>query len=149
MAKVIEEPFHLTDADGNVTAADGTATTWSDIWKYQVPLGVTHILRSEHTFSAYIKDTGGSEGAAPDCQIKVEVRDPSEQDKRPVFGPAMYNRVTEFQDRDKMAYLKVPSEGIVVKPRDWIVVMTYDDTATDASESYFDLYITRIRETVV
>jgi len=146
--KIIEEPFHLTNADANVTEADGTAATWSDIFKYQVPQGVTHMLNSEHTFSGYVEDAS-AEVAAPDAQVKIEVRDPSEQDKRPVYGPAMYTMSTEFQDRDLMAHLNCPAGGVQVTPRSWIVVMVNDDGTIDASDSYFDLLISRVRESVI
>jgi len=146
--KILEEPFHLTDADGNVTAASGTAAVWSDIWKYQVPQGVAHILKPEHTLSAYIEDAG-AEIAAPDAEIKVEVRDPAEQDKEVVYGPAMYIRSTEFQDRKKMAHLNVPAAGKPVRARDWVVVMVKDGGTIDQTDSYFDLFINRVRESVV
>ena len=146
--KIIEEPFHLTDSDPGITAAAGVAATWSDIWKYQVPQGVTHVLRTEHTFSAYIED-GSAEITAPDAQVKIEVRDPSEQDKRPVYGPAMYSRSIEFQDRDKMAHLNILPGGLAVKPRDWIVVMVNDNGTIDQTDSYFDLFCSRIRESVI
>lgn len=145
--KIIEEPFHLTNADPGITSADGTADTWSDIFKYQVPQGVTHMLKPEHTFSAYFND--GSEIAAPEAQVKIEVRDPSEQDKRPVFGPAMYARVKEFSEKSKLAKLNVSSDGMQVKPRDWIVVMVKDNGTVAAADSYFDLHINRIRESVI
>ena len=146
--KIIEEPFHLTDADANVTAAAGVPDTWSDIWKYQVPQGVTHLLKSEHTISAYIEDAG-AEIAAPDAEVKIEVRDPSEQDKRPVYGPAMYVMSTEFQDRDLMAHLNCPASGIQVTDRSWIVIMVKDGGTIDQTDSYFDLLISRVRESVI
>lgn len=146
--KIIEEPFHLTDAVAQVTAAAGVPATWSDIWKYQVPQGVTHLLKSEHTFSAYVEDAS-TEIAAPDAEIKIEVRDPSEQDKRPVYGPAMYVMSTEFQDRDLMAHLNCPAGGIQVTDRSWIVIMVKDGGTIDQTDSYFDLLISRVRESVI
>lgn len=146
--KILEEPFHLTDADANVSGANTTAATWSDMFKYQVPQGVVHLLKPEHTISAYLKDAS-LEITAPDAQIKIEVRDPAEQDKVVVFGPAMYQRVKEFQDKTKMAHLAVPTAGHPVRARDWIVIMVKDDAAVIAATSYFDLLINRIRESVI
>lgn len=147
MGKILEEPFHLTKNDAGVSAADGVASTWSDIFKYQVPQGVTHILKNEHTISIYFDD--GSEIAAPEAQFKIEVRDPGEMEKKSVYGPAMYVRATEFQDRTKMAHLNVPAEGLHVRARDWIVLMVYDNGTVANADSFFDLFINRIRESVV
>jgi len=147
MVKVFEQRFHLTDADSAITAADGTADAWSDIFSWQCPQGVTLLLKSTDTFSAYIDATG--EIGAPNAEIKLEWRDASEQDKRPILGPAMYVRVTEFQDEDLKAHLNVPSEGLLVQPRQRLVIMVKDDGTVLETNSYFDLFTTRIRESVV
>ena len=147
MGKVFEQRYHLTDADAAITAADGTADTWSDIFKWQCPQGVTLLLKPSDTFSAYIDATG--EIAAPNAEIKVEKRSASEQDKRTILGPAMYTRVTEFQDEDLKAHINVPSEGLLVEPREWLVVMVKDDGTVLEANSFFDLFTTRIRESVV
>jgi len=147
MVKVFEQRYHLTDADPAITAADGTADVWSDIFKWQCPQGVTLLLKPTDTFSAYIDATG--EITAPAAQIKVEWRDASEQDKRPILGPAMYTRVTEFQDEELKAHINVPSEGLPVQPRQWLVVMVHDDGTVLETNSFFDLFTTRIRESVV
>ena len=52
----IIEPFHLTNDDGNITEADGSAAAWADIWKLQVPRGNEMILAAGDTFSAYVED---------------------------------------------------------------------------------------------
>ena len=148
MPKVLEEPYNLNDDDGNITEADGTASTWSDIWKWQCPQGVSLLMQSKDTISAYIEDAS-AEIAAPDAQVKVEIRDPSEQDKRPIYGPAMYLRSAEFSDSETKAHLNIPAGGLVVKPRDWVVVVVNDGGTIDASDSYFNLATTRIREAVV
>jgi len=147
MGKVFEQRYHLTEADSAITGADGTPDTWSDIFKYQCPQGVTILLKPSDTFSAYIDATG--EIAAPNAEIKVEKRSASEQDKLTILGPAMYLRVTEFQDEDLKAHISVPSEGLLVGPREFIVVMVKDDGTVLNDNSYFDLFTTRIRESVV
>lgn len=144
---MIEDPFHLTNSDPNVTEADGTQDVFSDIWKYQVPIGVTHVLKSEHRFSAYLEDASAEVGNST-CRIQLEVRDPAEQDSRVVLGPALYLRAKEFQDMTKMLTLQV-GEDMVVSERYWIVIMVRDDGAIDASDSYFDLFVSRMRAAVV
>ncbi len=80
--------------------------------------------------------------------VKIEVRDSSEQDKRAVYGPAIYQRVKEFQDRNKLARLNV-SAPVPVLERQWIVVMIKATTAPTTVNSYFDLAINRVRRALV
>ena len=145
---ILTDPFHLTQADPNVTVADGTANTWSDLWKYQVPIGVSHVIQTGHTFAAYLEDTSPAEVGNSTCRVQVEIRDPAEQDSRIVYGPGLYLRVKEFQDRDLMARLVTP-EQLVVAERYWIVVRAIDDATIDASDSYFELLISRARNKVI
>lgn len=146
--EIITDPFHLTQSDGNITATDGTTSIWSDIWKYQVPIGVTHVLKQGHTFSAYIEDDSPAESGSSTCRVQIEVRDSAEQDRLIVFGPSLYVKVKEFQDTNKIAQLFV-ADPVVVPERYWIVIMVNDDDGIDASDSYFDLYISRARAKVV
>ena len=105
-AGIIDEPFDLNDGDSNVTKANATAAVWSDLYKYQIPVGIGHVLQAGHTFSITLINTSGTVLANND-QVKIEVRDSSEQDRRTVFGPASYIRCQEFQDRNKLARLNV------------------------------------------
>jgi hypothetical protein len=143
----LDEPFDLTDQDANITKANATAATWSDLYKYQVPVGVGHVLQAGHTFSIYLMNTSSTVNAATDL-VKIEVRDSSEQDKRTVYGPAIYQRVQEFQDRNKIARLNV-SAPVPVLERQWIVVMVKGATAPGTANSYFDLAINRVRQPLI
>jgi len=138
------ETFHLSRSDSAVTETDGTASAWSDIWDYQVPTGVAHVLKPEHQFSAYLEDASAEVGSGT-CRLRIEVRDQTESDRRVVFGPVQYVRIKEFQDKRKVAVLNVPAP-VPVKERSHIVVVVYDDGAIDASDSYFDLEMERVRE---
>lgn len=134
-------PFHITDADGNIT--DGTAiqTTgvWGDIWKYQVPQGSGIILQAGDQFSLFLgDDSSPTEVGRYDCYVKIEVRDPSEQDIELIFGPALYNRVREFQDRNNILKLGL-SKPIKVYPRQWIAIAAKDVGTIEVAYSYFDL----------
>ena len=82
------------------------------------------------------------------CQVQIEVRDPAEQDSVIVFGPALYLRVKEFQNDPLKAKVSL-SKPIRVPERYWIVIRAKDDTAIDASDSYFDLYVDRARERLI
>jgi len=145
--QVIHDPFHLTNTDNNITEADGTANIFSDIWKYQCPIGVTHVLRAGQTFSLYLEDSS-SEVGNQTCRVQIEVRDPAEQDTLIVYGPALYIVSKEFRDATLKARIGTSSD-ILVPERYWIVVMARDDGAIDASDSYFDLYIARQRAKVI
>jgi len=135
-------PFHITQADGNITEGDGTANTWSDIWSYEVPLGTGIILQSSDVFAAYLEDASAEAGGY-DCYVKVEVRDPSGLSVVQVFGPSLYNRVKEFSDRNNVARLGL-AQPVKVYPRQKIVIVVKDNGAIDASDSYFDLFIHKV-----
>jgi len=143
----IEQPFRLTQADSGISEADGTANQWSDIWKYQVPVGVTLKVKAEHTFAAYLEDASAQVGNAT-CRIKIEKRDPSESDVLLLYGPDLYVVSKEFQDQTKKARLACPAGGITISQREYIVISVYDDGAIDASDSYFELLISKVRKAI-
>ena len=154
MPKVIEEAWTINHADvasfgaaGATTyRKDGTADTWSDIWRYQVPTGTAHILKPSHHFSAYID--AASEVGAGLCRLKIEVRDQSEGDTKTIFGPTLYEACKEFQDRDKMATLDLQSD-FSVEEKMWVVIMAYCvGVAHDESACKFKLETIRIRSGV-
>jgi len=150
MGRPKEETWALTSADTVAIPAanrgDGTASKWSDIWKYQVPTGQAHILKPGHMFSAYVEDASAEVGGGT-CRIKIVVRDQSEQDEKSIYGPALYVASKEFQDRDKMARLGLQSE-LVVEEKFFVVIQAYDDGAVDESDSYFELETVRIRQSI-
>lgn len=136
-------PFHINQSDGNITETDGTANTNSDIWVYEVPLGTGIILQAGDSFSAYLEDSSPAEVGSYTCYVTIEVRDPSGLSVVQAFGPALYARVKEFQDRNKIARLGV-SEPVKVYPRQKIVVVAKDDATIDVSDSYFDLFTSKV-----
>ena len=139
-----QEAFSLTSLDTvNITELDGVANIWSDIWKYQVPTGQGHVLMPSHTFSAYIED-GAAEVGNGTCELRISVRDTSEHDVRVIFGPVLYVAVRDFTDQDRLAKLSIP-QPIRVLEKQWIVVEIKDDGTIDASDSYFEMVINRIR----
>ena len=135
-------PFTLTQDDGNITEADGTANLWSDLWKYQVPEGTGIILETGNTFACYLEDAAAEIGDDTGY-VKIEHRDPSGQDKVNVFGAAIYLRVKDFQSQYKIAKLRL-DKPVMVYPKQWLVVMAYDDGAIDASDSYFELKTSKV-----
>lgn len=148
MPKVKEEVWELTSGDTvaipAANRADGTASVWSDVWKYQVPVGQAHILKPGHRLAFYLKDTTTAEVGSGTCRIRIEVRDQSESDRSVIFGPALYASLKEFQQDDKMARLSLQKD-IVVGERFFIVVVGYDDAALDESISYFKMETIRVR----
>lgn len=137
------EPFHLTNNDGNFTRSDGTAAQWSDVWKYQVPRGTELLLSNGDTFATYLEDASAQVGDRT-CRIKIEVRDPAENEAHLIYGPYHYVRSKEFQDEDLIARLQL-LEPVKVPSRYWLVISVRDDGAVDESDSAFDLYIHRTR----
>ena len=150
MGNVKEETWTLNSADttsipsGN--RADGTASKWSDIWKYQVPTGQAHILKPGHRFAAYVEDAS-LEVSNGTCRLRIVVRDQSEQDEKSIYGPALYVASKEFQDDEKMARLGLNND-LVVEEKFFLVIQGYDDGAIDESDSYFKLETVRVRSTI-
>ena len=144
---VIGEAFHLNQNNSNITEADGTANKWSDIWDYQVPTGIAHVLSPEHTFGIYLEDDSPAVVGDGTCQVRIEIRDVTENDKKVIFGAIQYVRVKEFQDSRKKAKLNL-ADDLEVKERSHIVIMAKDDGTIDASDSYFDLEMEQVRDTL-
>jgi len=143
-----DESFTLNSADTTTIPAgnrsDGTANKWSDIWKYQVPTGQAHVLKAGHRFAAYFEDASAECGAGT-CEIRIEIRDQSEQESKTVLGPILYASVKEFQQDDKMARLDLLKDQ-EVEERFFIVIAVKDDGAIDESDSYFKLETIRVRK---
>ena len=140
-------PFHLTSGDAGNAESDGTASAWSDIWKYTVPRGTEIILSNGSIFSCYLEDTAPAEIGDRDNKLKIEVRDPAESAVELVYGPNPYVRSKEFQDDDSKARLRL-SQPISVPARYLIVISAYDGVSIDASDSYYDLLVQRIQRSV-
>jgi hypothetical protein len=150
MAKVKEESWTLNSADTtaipSANRGDGTASVWSDIWKYQVPTGQAHVLKPRHRFAAYLEDAS-TEVSNGTCRIRIVVRDQSEQDEKAIYGPSLYVASKEFQDAEKMASLALGAD-LAIEERFFIVIQVYDDGAIDESDSYFKLETIRIRSSI-
>lgn len=152
MPRVKEESWDLNSNDTTAIPADpyrlnGTASKWSDIWRYQVPTGQAHILKPSHHFSCYGKDNTTSEVGDGTCRLKIEIRDQSEQDSKTIYGPALYVVSKDFDDVEKMATLALQSD-LAIEEKFWIVIMAYDDATFTESTSYFNLETIRIRSTI-
>lgn len=141
-------PYHITNGDQAITPADGVAATWSDIWKFRVPQNVGIVISPGDTFACYLDDASPAECAQDGtCRVRVEVRDASEQHRETVMGDVIYNKLREFQDRDKIFKFTSP-QPVKVHERQWIVIMVKDDAIVDESDSYFDMLVTRIAESL-
>lgn len=138
-------PFILTNSDGSITAgSDGSTGVWGDVWKYQVPQGTGIILQAGDEFSLFLSDDAvPTEVGRYDCYVKIEVRDPAEQDNVLAFGPALYNRVRELQDRNKIAKLAI-AQPIKIYPRQWLAIVAKDVGTIDVSECYFVLKTSKV-----
>lgn len=151
MPEIIEQPFTLYQDDPVISVADGTAATWSDIWKYQVPVGTSLILKPNHTFAAYLwETTHDTECTQHNTMVKIEKRDSSESAVEKVYAD-LYKACIEFQDHDTMARLQVPAEGVIINEREFLVISVYDpdgavDEAGGTLDCYFELRIAKVRK---
>ena len=141
MPEALQEPFTLTKGDGNVTAVNGVANLWSDIWSYRVPNGVGIVLQAADIISMYLDD--GAEIGRYTSYVRIEVRDPSQESTRLIFGPAIYDRVREFQDRNTVARIGVP-EPVKVYARQFIVFMALDDAIITVATSLLTLQTSKV-----
>lgn len=146
MPDIIEEPFTLNNNDPVLELSDGTAGQYTDIWKYQVPVGVSLILKPEHTFSLYLEDTGPAQVGDSTCSVRIEKKDASQSAAQLLYGENLYLVSKEFQDVKILAHLAIPPEGIVVNEREYLVIAANDDTDIDESDSYFELRIAKVRK---
>lgn len=134
-------PFLLTHNDGNITAVNGVANLWSDIWAYRVPNGVGIVLQAADIISMYLDD--GAEIGRYTSYVRIEVRDPSQEATRLIYGPALYDRVREFQNRNTVARIGVP-EPVKVYARQWIVFMALDDAIITTATSLLTLQTSKV-----
>lgn len=145
MVDIIEAPFRLYQDDPVIAIADGTPSTWSDIWKYQVPVGTSLIIKPNHTFAAYIKDASAEVGES-DCSIRIEKRDASESDVIILFGPKLYKSVKQFVPFQRMAHFSVPEEGVIINEREFLVVIAWDAATITEASCYFEMHIAKVRK---
>jgi len=140
-----EQRFQLVDTDPNITEDSTFGTTRRETWKYKVPDGTEIILSKGDEFSLYAEDSGDAEYTDPGALVQIEVRDASEQKVINVYGPNNYKCSTEFQERKKIAKLQLDAP-IRVKSREYIVILTTDDTGMDSASvanSYCRLLCTK------
>ena len=137
-------PFHITGATPGIVAANGVAATWTDIWRLQIPQGLGLILQASDQISVYFEDNTAAEcGRDGSCRLRMEVRDPAEQDIERVFGEANYNRVRAFQDRALIARLGV-AKPVKVYERQWLVIVALDNATITVANCYFDLLTSKV-----
>ena len=145
----VSEPFVLEQIDTTLIPAanrtDGTANSWTAIWKFQVPAGQGMVLGPDDYFAAYLEDTSPAEVGSNTCRVRISVRDTAESDSRVIFGPRPYIAVKEFQDRRKIARLGI-TKAVKVYEEQFIVIEVYDDAIVDESDSQFMLEMTRTRQ---
>lgn len=150
MGRVKEEAWTLNSGDTTAipagNRADGTASKWSDIWKYQVPTGQAHILKPSHHFCVYIYDDDAAELTAGKGIMKIVIRDQSEEDEKSIYK-ALYIPAQSFNDVTKMATLGLQAD-YAVEEKFFIVIQVYEDAAATEASSYFKLETIRIRSTI-
>lgn len=151
MPDIIEQPFRLYQDDPVIAVADGTLAVWSDIWKYQVPVGVSLILKPHHTFACYLfESTHSTECTTTNTMVKIEKRDASESDVVKCLLD-LYITMRTFDEKPLMRKLDVPEEGIIINEREFLVISVYDpdgavDEAGGTSDSFFELHIAKVRK---
>jgi len=154
MPEALQEPFTLTKGDAAVAQADGiTPAGWADIFTYTVPVGIGHIILPGHTLACVLWGTDNA-NMPPTTLVRVTIQDASMQDRKAILGPILYASCQNFTDRDQMLRFNVP-EPVKVYERQFIIIESsgldvtgtvLDVTGAAASESYFELAMTRVRQ---
>lgn len=138
--KTMEVP--ITQNDGQVTAANGTAAIMSDIYTFKVPRHCVVQLRPEDTLAAYLRDAG-AEAVATD-QWELVLRDPSGYASE-VISSGIYTQIKEFQDRNKTK--KIGTTKLIGS--DWYIVLRVKATTVlVVSTCYFSLTCLRYVQTL-
>ena len=142
------EPFVITQEDSDVTQSDTTAASMTDLFKYRVPKGWSILLRPTDVIAMDLDETDGTVAQNTD-EVKLEIRDSTETEKKTVLGPILYSRfaasgVGEWRDEDKLVKLGIGTE-VEVNQREYIVLMTNGTAITDKDLSAFDLRVHRRR----
>ena len=143
------EPFVLENVDTTLipaaNRADGVANSWTDIWKFQVPAGQMMVVGPDDTLSMYLEDTALAEVGNNTARVRISVSDTSEQDSRVLFGPVPYVTVKAFQDRRRLASLRLP-QPIQVYEEQYLILSVFDDAVIREINSAFALSMTRVRQ---
>ena len=143
------EPFVLENVDMTLipaaNRADGVPNTWSDIWKFQVPAGQMMVIGPDDTLSMYLEDTALAEVGNNTARVRISVSDTSGQDFRVLYGSVQYVTVKAFQDRRRLASLRLP-QPIQVFEEQFLIISAYYDAAIRESVSAFALSMTRVRQ---
>ena len=144
------ERFELNSGVSGVTELDGQGATWqADIWDFKVPVNTQVILSPSDTIALYL--VGDDAAEMPKVtQVRVVIRDVSNEIAKPIIKSCNYQRFKSFQDRKQIVNLEI-GEEIVVESEQHIVVMVNGIDAattgdTDASASLFKLVTTRNRK---
>jgi len=81
-------------------------------------------------------------------KIKLEVREADELSKELLIDGAMYQQLTNFQDRELIYRLDINKE-VVASDGKWVVISTQATAPIDVSGCYFDLTCDRQRQTML
>ena len=132
----------ITQNDGNVTSANGTAAVMSDIYDYLVPRHTAILIRPEDILSAYFKDAAA--GALATDAFEMVIRDPNELSSE-LLAQGNYLRIKEFTDKNKT--LKMGMSKLIKS--DYHLVLRFNATTVLVVAScYFQLTCMRYAETL-
>lgn len=147
MPEIIEQKFRLTQADPVISGTDGVADTWSDLFKYQVPVGMSLILKPNHTFACYLDEgTGTTTVGDADCSIRIEKRDASESDVEILFGPKLFKSCKNFTPYNRLARFSVPEGGVIINEREFLVIVALNPDVIEYPHCYFEMHIAKVRK---
>jgi len=145
-----QEKFELNQGVTGITELDGQGANWTaDIWDFKVPVNTQVILSPTDTFAIYLVGDDAAE-MPKTTQLRVVIRDVSNEIAKPIIKSCNYQRFKSFQDKKQLVRLEI-SQEIVVESEQHIVVMVNGVDAattgdTDASASNFKLVTTRNRK---
>ena len=140
--KVREELYQFTQLEPGVEAQqaepDASARpTFTELYRYQVPVGMKYTFRPGHTFSF-------DSTLDPTDLVRVEVRSQNQMGSVFLIESAMEDQVDEFTDIDLIKRFDI-SEPVVAEAGMWIVIGVIDAAAVDPDDCHFILTCDRQR----
>ena len=147
------ESYELTQNETGITATSITvaaAEPLQELWKFQVPVGMSYLFSGSDIFSCYLYSTTGGAEASAASRVQIVTKDSSQFNARNLLNQIRYTIAKEFQDVKLMCHLDIPPGEIVeVKAGEWIIVLANITNTLTTASSYFRLTCKRKRNSML
>lgn len=134
---LVKSPRSITNQDSNITKADSTASTWSSVFKYSVPLGTAFEMTPANYFHTTIKDTADNSITATAADLmRIMKANANETEKREIWRGPLTLFTGNVYDEFQRPKLRVP---VLWNASQVILLDFYCATAIDGTNASFVL----------